>query len=178
MYTSVWIEATQTGDTVLQCAEYCGGKSKDQNGNELTYVPWPDPEHKNAVKGHWAMLASVVVQEEADYLKYLESLGGNKPPEERGKDLWAKKQCSGCHSIDGSKSVAPTWKGLWGRTETLNDGKTITVDENYVRESIYEPNAKIVQGYASPSVMPTFKGTLKDKDVDAVIAFLKTLKAQ
>ena len=52
------------------------------------------------------------------------------------------------------------------------------MDENYVRESIYEPNAKIVQGYASPSVMPTFKGTLKDKDVDAVIAFLKTLKAQ
>ena len=51
-------------------------------------------------------------------------------------------------------------------------------DENYIRESIYEPSAKIVQGYASPSVMPTFKGTIKDTDIDAIIAYMKTLKAQ
>jgi cytochrome c oxidase subunit 2 len=58
----------------------------------------------------------------------------------------------------------------------MNDGLKVVVDENYVRESVLEPNAKIVQGYASPSVMPTFKGTLKDKDIDAIIAYMKTLK--
>jgi cytochrome c oxidase subunit 2 len=167
MYSSVWFEATQTGETDLFCAEYCGGKSKDQNGNELAF---------DQFKGHWAMLSKVVIEEPAQYETYLESLGGNKPPAERGKSLYEKKQCIGCHTIDGSKGVAPTWKGIWGRTETMNDGTKVTVDENYVRESVLEPNAKIVQGYASPSVMPTFKGTLKDKDIDAIIAFMKTLK--
>ena len=167
MYTSVWFEATKPGQTDLFCAEYCGGKSKDQNGNELDFAQF---------KGHWAMHSDVSIESEADYQKYLDGLGGNKPPEERGKSLYEKKQCIGCHTIDGSKGVAPTWKGIWGRSEKLADGTSIVVDENYVRESILEPNAKIVAGYASPSVMPTFKGTLKDKDIDALIAFMKTLK--
>lgn len=167
MYTSVWFEATKPGEVDLFCAEYCGGKSKDQNGNEL------DPSQ---FKGHWAMLSKVTAESEADYQKYIDSLGGAKPPEERGRSLYEKKQCIGCHTIDGNKGVAPTWKGIWGRTEILSDGSKIVVDENYIRESILEPNAKIVQGYASPSVMPTYKGTLKDKDIDAIIAFMKTLK--
>jgi cytochrome c oxidase subunit 2 len=167
MYASVWVEATKAGKYVLTCAEYCGGKSKDQNGNEL------DPSQ---FKGHWSMQSDVIVESIDEYEKYLDGLMGNKPPEQVGKDLWAKKQCSGCHTIDGSKGVAPTWKGIWGREETMNDGKKVKVDENYVRESVLDPNAKIVQGYASPSVMPSFKGTLKDRDIDAIIAFMKTLK--
>lgn len=180
MYTSVWFEATHTGQVKLMCAEYCGGKSKDQNGNELPYIAVgdPDPNHQSQAKGHWAMMSDVSLESEENYQKYLEGLEGKGAPEERGKSLWAKKQCSGCHTIDGGKGVAPTWKGLWAKTEVLNDGKQILVDENYIRESILDPNAKIVAGYAQPSVMPTFKGTLKDKDIDAIIAFMKTLKAQ
>jgi cytochrome c oxidase subunit 2 len=169
MYTSVWVQATEPGEVVLTCAEYCGGKSKDQNGAELPFEQF---------KGHWAMQAKVVVESEEAYQKYQDGLGGNKPPEVRGRSLYEKKQCITCHTTDGSKGIAPTWKGLYGKTETLSDGKQIKVDENYIRESIYEPSAKIVQGYASPSVMPTFKGTVKDTDIDAIIAYMKTLKAQ
>ena len=169
MYSSVWVQATEPGNVVLTCAEYCGGKSKDQNGNELAEAQF---------KGHWAMQAKVVVESEEAYQKYQDGLGGNKPPEERGRALYEKKQCITCHTTDGSKGIAPTWKGLYGKIETLNDGKKIKVDENYIRESIYEPSAKIVMGYPSPSIMPTFKGVLKDTDIDNIIAYMKTLKAQ
>jgi cytochrome c oxidase subunit 2 len=70
--------------------------------------------------------------------------------------------------------VGPTLKGLFGRTVTMADGMAVTADEGYIRESIYDPGGKIVKGY--PNVMPTFKGSLTEEDLAAVIAYIKTLK--
>lgn len=149
-YTSLWFEATETGETVLFCTEYCG-------------------------TGHSDMLATVKVLEQADFEKWLEgSSGSDLPPEELGKALFVKRACATCHSLDGTRITGPTLKGLFGREEELADGTKIIADENYFRESLFNPAGQVVKGY--PPTMPVFKGLLKDKEVDALIAYLKTVK--
>jgi cytochrome c oxidase subunit 2 len=96
------------------------------------------------------------------------------PPEEKGKALAAQLGCLSCHSTDGSKSMGPTWKGLYGSRVPLEDGRTVKADERFLRESILDPQAKIVKGF--PPAMPAFRGRISDDDVAALIAFLKTLK--
>lgn len=149
-YTSVWFQATEVGETPLECTEYCG------------------TSHSN-------MLAKVIVMPEDDFNKWLEEVG--KPvglaPADYGKQLFTKNACITCHSVDGSKLTGPTMKGIFGRSEQLTTG-AVTVDENYLRESILNPQAKVVAGY--PPVMPTFKGILNDEKVDALIAYLKTIQ--
>ncbi len=95
-------------------------------------------------------------------------------PEELGQKLYDKNGCAACHTLDGSVSVGPTFKGLFGKNEKLQDGSSVLVDENYLRESILLPQEQIVAGFAP--VMPAFKGLLKDEEVDAIIAYIKTLK--
>ncbi len=83
--------------------------------------------------------------------------------------------CTACHSTTGNVSVGPTWAGLFGKEETLEDGAKVWADEGYLRESILDPNAKIVKGF-SPGIMPQdFRSKLSSADVDAIIAFIKTL---
>jgi len=152
-YTTLWFEATDVRDTVLLCTEYCG-------------------------VGHSDMMAEVKVLDDQAWKEALETGGlpGEKPlpPAEQGKKLFSSRSCNTCHSTDGTRIQGPTFKGVFGRTETLADGTQITVDENYIRESLLEPQKKIVQGY--PPVMPTYKGLLKEKDIDALIAYLKSVQ--
>ncbi|EYF06501.1 cytochrome c oxidase subunit II [Chondromyces apiculatus] len=151
LYTTIWFNATNAGDTALLCTEYCGS-------------------------GHSDMLATVKVLEESDFEKWIEQQSGpsDLPPEELGKLLYAKKSCATCHSVDGSPMQGPTFKGIFGRNEEFSDGSRVAVDENYIRESILNPQAKVVKGF--PAVMPTFRGLLKDREIDALIAYLKTVK--
>ena len=84
--------------------------------------------------------------------------------------------CSGCHTVDGVGAAGPTWLGLFGSEETLDDGTVVTVDEAYLRESILDPNAKIVEGF-SPNIMPDdFAERLSDSQLDLLIAYIKILK--
>jgi cytochrome c oxidase subunit 2 len=151
-YTSVWFEATRTGTSAIECTEYCG-------------------------KDHSNMLAKLVIMEPADYDKWLDEVSneGKKyaSPAKWGESLYTKNACNTCHTLDGNKLVGPTFKGLFGRSEKTNKG-AVTVDENYIRESILNPTAKVVDGYQP--VMPPFQGALKDDQIDALIAFLKTVK--
>ena len=80
--------------------------------------------------------------------------------------------CLSCHSVDGSASVGPTWKGLFGKTETMNDNTTVVVDEAYLKEAIINPNATVVVGF-SP-LMPPY--ALNDEELDALIAYTKAIK--
>lgn len=157
-YTTIWFEANAKRETVLFCTEYCG-------------------------VGHSEMMAKVFSVEPSEWEQFLETgeppSGDGKPqkelpPEELGKKLFTKFSCNTCHSLDGTRVQGPSFKGVFGRTETLADGSSQVVDENYIRESLLEPQKKIVQGY--PGTMPTFKGTLKDKQIDALIAYIKTVK--
>ncbi|MEW5853013.1 MAG: cytochrome c oxidase subunit II [Myxococcota bacterium] len=152
-YTTLWFEATEAGETTLFCTEYCGMSHSD-------------------------MLAHVKVLEPAEFEKWLSEEASAKakglPPEELGKNLYTGKGCNACHSLDGTPGAGPSFKGLFGKEETLADGTTAKVDENYLRESILTPAAKLVKGF--PPVMPTFQGQLKDEDVAGLIAFIKAQK--
>lgn len=151
-YTVAWFEATQPGDYQIFCTEYCG-------------------------KGHSEMLGRVKVVSEREFATWLESssgMGEGLAPEEYGAQLYKSRACNTCHSIDGTKLVGPTFKGLFGRQEAMADGTQIVADENYIRESLLAPRAKVVNGY--DPVMPTYQGILKDKQIDALIAYIKTLQ--
>jgi cytochrome c oxidase subunit 2 len=156
MYTYLWFTPTKVGIFDLYCAEYCG-------------------------TGHSAMLAKVIVMSPEAYDRW--ERGGKAeegeavaglPPDQLGEKLYKERGCNACHSIDGSTLVGPTWKGLFGHEVSMTDGSTVTADENYIRQSILEPQAKMVKGFGP--VMPAFKGILSDDEVAAIIAYIKTLK--
>jgi cytochrome c oxidase subunit 2 len=116
------------------------------------------------------------VVDEADYQAFI--AGKDKPPEgkslaEVGAELYKKNACNTCHTIDGSPLVGPSFKGVFGKNESFEDGTSNPVDENYIRQSILQPQAKIVKGFAGKT-MPPF--VMKDWKVDALIEFIKTLK--
>ena len=84
--------------------------------------------------------------------------------------------CVVCHSADGRRLVGPSWQGIYGIQETLVGDTTAEVNDEYLRESIVDPNAKIVKGFA-PNIMPgTYGDTLSNLDVDDIIAYIKTLQ--
>ena len=117
-----------------------------------------------------------IVHPPGGYEQWLEKAGDDsgKDPVEVGKTLYEKQGCNTCHSVDGSPRIGPSWKGLFGKHEQFTDGTSSTVDENYIRQSIVDPTAKIVQGFA-PS-MPTYQGKLKDTQINGIIAYIKSLK--
>lgn len=151
-YTVVWFEATEVGSYDILCAEYCG-------------------------TSHSRMLAKVKVMSENDYQAWVDSGGGlsgkGMSSVEFGKLLFQSKGCATCHSVDGSAKTGPTMKGKYGALEALAGGKSVKVDDNYLRESIVDPAAKVVQGFEP--VMPTYAGKLKDKQLNALIDYIKSL---
>lgn len=150
-YTSTWFEATYEGEFQLYCAEFCG-------------------------KGHSEMIGKVRVVSDSAYQAWIEAstvLGEGLSLEEYGAQLYKAKACITCHSLDGSVITGPSFLGLYGTMITLQDGSTVLFDENYARESILNPKAKVVEGYQP--VMPTFQGILKDRQIDALIAFIKSI---
>ncbi|MBA3498727.1 MAG: cytochrome c oxidase subunit II [Myxococcota bacterium] len=170
-YTYAWFFPTKPGTYRLTCAEYCGtdhsqmGKSQDKK----------DASGKIVEHGRRAV---VVVHKEGDYERYLaekfdEQKGGGDPIE-HGKKLYEKKGCNACHTLDGTIKIGPSFKGKWGTTVTTNAGP-VTFDENYVRESILTPNAKYQPGFPV-GTMPAFEGQLKERDIEGLIAWMKTLK--
>jgi len=153
-YTTVWFEAIEPGETTVECTEYCGGSAK---------------------AGHSDMYARVLVKSPEQFKEWLEADEfKGMPPAEVGQKLFSKYTCNTCHSVDGSPGTGPSFKGVWGREEKFADGSAGVVDDNYVRESVLNPTAKVVAGYAP--VMPSFKGQLKDEQIAAIIEYMKTLK--
>ena len=100
--------------------------------------------------------------------------GEKEPCTTQGPKLYERMGCATCHTVDGTRKIGPTWKGVFGTTEHFADGTSATVDENYIRESILDPQAKIVAGYTP--AMPTFKGKISDRGIGCVIAYIKSLK--
>ena len=150
-YTTTWFESNTPGDYTLFCAEYCG------------------TQHSN-------MLAKVVVHPSGEFEPWLENAGNfmeKMTPVEAGEILYTRRGCAQCHSIDDSAKTGPTFLDVYGTEQAMVDGSTITVDENYIRESILEPQAKVRAGYKP--VMPTYQGQLKDEEISALIAYIKSL---
>lgn len=96
-------------------------------------------------------------------------------PEAIGADLVKSYGCVSCHAVDSSRLVGPGWGGLFGSTVTLADGATVTADEAYLRESILDPNAQVVDGFPA-GVMPPYQGVMSQDEVDAVVAYILSLE--
>jgi cytochrome c oxidase subunit 2 len=92
----------------------------------------------------------------------------------QGQSLYRAQGCVGCHSVDGSANVGPTWQALYGAARTFADGGTAAADDAYLRESILQPGARVVQGY--PNVMPAY--ALGEEELAALVAYIQALGAE
>lgn len=161
MVTHFWFTPERAGRYEVLCAQLCG-------------------------VGHANMRSWVVVDEPAVYARWLagqSTFGGGAPsgasgapggpaePGKLGRLLAQQKGCVACHSVDGSRGVGPSWKGLYGSTEALEGGGTARVDDAYLRQAINAPQATVVRGY--PPVMPP--AGLSDAELAAVIDYIKTV---
>jgi cytochrome c oxidase subunit 2 len=150
-YSKVWFEATEPGEYELFCAEYCGTSHSD-------------------------MIAQVVVHPVGEFETWLEDASNfleTMSPVDAGRKLYQIRGCQQCHSVDGTAKTGPTLLGVFGHSQSLADGSSIIADENYIRESILEPAARVVAGYEP--VMPTYQGRIKDEEIIAIIEYLKSL---
>jgi cytochrome c oxidase subunit 2 len=176
-YTDLWFEAKQVGTFKLLCAEFCGKGHSDMVRNVYVYAKEEFSgklENLNPLKG---LSDEQYAEYKADPQKFIEGhpeVTNLLSPAEMGARVYEKKGCRACHSVDGKAGTGPTFLGLWGRQERITDGPSVVVDENYVRESIVDPNAKIVEGFRAQ--MSSYQGKITDRQIDALIAYFKTLK--
>lgn len=91
----------------------------------------------------------------------------------KGKEVAERSGCVACHSSDGTRLVGPSWKGVYQAQVTLQDGSTVKADEDYLTQSILDPTAQVVQGFAP--VMPSYQGLITPQDLSAVLAYIKSL---
>jgi len=151
-YTTLWFTPTKIGTYNLFCAEYCGTQ-------------------------HSGMIRKVKVVEESEYIAWVTEKANSTAglsPVDLGKSVFGKKGCAACHSVDGAAGIGPTLKGRFEHKVALANGSEVIADAEYIRESIMEPNAKIVKGFAG--AMPSYKGQLSDTEMDGLIAYFQTLK--
>jgi cytochrome c oxidase subunit 2 len=147
-YTTVWFEATKTGSYHIFCAEFCGAE-------------------------HSKMGGQVVVLEPEEYERWLAGgAAASLPPAEAGRVLFDQLACTTCHG-DGDGGRGPALRGLYGEEVTLNDGRTIVANDEYLRESILNPANKIVAGFQP--LMPTYKGQISEENVFKLITYIKSL---
>jgi cytochrome c oxidase subunit 2 len=144
-YTSIWFTPTRAGEFHLFCAEYCG-------------------------TDHALMKGRVVVQAPAEFGRWLRAGSTQPGMAARGFELFRRYGCSGCHAA-GSTVHAPDLTGLLGRRVHLQDGRELTADEAYVRDSILLPRKDVVAGYAP--IMPSFAGQIGEEDILAIIEYIR-----
>jgi cytochrome c oxidase subunit 2 len=146
----MWFIGQELGDFDIFCAEYCGDR-------------------------HSYMLSSVHVLPEEDYLIWLNDTTASA--DHPGLTVLKKNACLSCHSLDGSRLVGPSFQGIWGRQEVVvTDGqeREIVVDDQYIKTSIYEPNADVVKGY-NQGLMISYKELISEEEIGQIIEYLKTL---
>jgi cytochrome c oxidase subunit 2 len=150
-YTTMWFNPDTTGTYYLFCAQYCG------------------VEHSH-------MVGKVVVMEPTEYEAWVAggSATGAQTGVSSGEDLFVAKACNTCHRQDMTARAPMLW-GLFGKKVALQDGSTVLADEGYIRESIVNPQAKIVVGYQP--IMPTFRGQLSEEEIIELIRYIQSLKA-
>src|SRR5271165_908512 len=146
-YTTAWFRATKPGIYHLFCAQYCGTM-------------------------HSGMIGQVVVMEPAQYEAWLSGGGTTGSLAANGESLFQQLGCPTCHRSD-TQGRGPNLVGIFGKPVQLEDGRIVAADENYIRESILNPSAKIVSGFKP--IMPVFQGLVGEEQLNALVAYIKSL---
>lgn len=145
-YTTLWFEPTKVGEYHLFCAEYCG-------------------------TDHSRMTGKVIVMEQAAYEEWLGGPAtGTETMAEAGERLFEQQACGSCHT-ETENARAPSLVGRFGGMTALQGGQTVPFDEAYVRESLLQPEAKLVAGY--DAIMPSYEGSISEEGILQLIAYLK-----
>jgi cytochrome c oxidase subunit II len=150
--SSFWFTPMKAGRYEAMCAQLCGVGHPDMRGFVRV--------EEGAAFDAWLATHPTFTQQRS---------AAASDPLARGRALTLTKACAGCHSIDGSSGVGPTWKGLFGKQENLEGGGTVQVDEAFLREFIRNPTARDIKGF--PNVMPPIP--LTDEELDALVAYIK-----
>jgi cytochrome c oxidase subunit 2 len=145
-YTTMWFTPSVPGSYHLFCAQYCG-------------------------TNHARMVGNVIAMNPDKYAEWLGSGTGFSMAHE-GEILYNKLQCTNCHA-PGKGAGGPNLNGLFGRMVELADGRTALADEAYIRESILNPDAKVIPGFRS--AMPSFQGIVTEDQLLQLIAYVKSL---
>lgn len=148
-YTTQWFEATTPGTYHLFCAEYCG-------------------------MNHSGMIGSVIVMQPTEFDNWLSGNAAQQSPAVAGQQLFESLGCVSCHGANGEGGRGPALAGLFGRQVFLTNGQTVVADESYVRESIENPQAKLVSGFGP--IMPTFQGQVTPEQLIQIMSFIKSLQ--
>lgn len=150
-YTYQWFEATKPGRYHLFCAEYCG-------------------------MNHSGMGGWIVVMEPTEFDNWLSGNAGQQSTATSGQQLYQTLGCASCHGNNGEGGRGPALLGVFNNEVQLEGGQKVKADESYVRESILNPQAKLVAGYGP--IMPTFQGAVTEEQIVQLIAYLKSLSSQ
>lgn len=146
-YRTMWFQATKVGRYHIFCAEYCGTL-------------------------HSGMIGWVEVMEPTEYQKWLAG-GSEGSLASQGEQLFQKYACATCHTNDAT-GRGPVLAGIVGKAVPLADGRSVVADDNYLRESILNPTAKVAAGFQP--IMPAFQGQVSEEDLIRIIAFVKTMQ--
>ncbi len=146
-YTVTWFHATKQGTYHIFCAQYCG------------------TEHSN-------MIGQVIVMDQGEYQAWLSGGGAEGSLSGTGQKLFQQYGCATCHRSD-VQGRGPNLTGVFGKPVLLDDGRTVIADENYIRESVLNPGAKVVSGFKP--IMPTFQGQLSEEQLMALVEYVKSL---
>jgi len=148
-YRTMWFQATKTGRFHIFCAEYCG-------------------------MNHSGMIGSIIVMQPSEFDNWLSGNAAQQSPAVAGQQLFQSLGCVSCHGANGEGGRGPALAGLFGRQVFLTNGQTVIADEAYVRESIENPQAKLVSGFGP--IMPTFQGQVTPEQLIQIMSFIKSLQ--
>jgi cytochrome c oxidase subunit II len=149
-YTTLWFEATKPGRYHLFCAEYCG-------------------------TNHSGMTGSIEVMEPREFDQWLAGGANQESPIAAGQKLYQSQGCTSCHGVNGEGGKGPPLVSLFGTQVRLEGGQTVEANEDYIRSSIRNPQAQIVEGYRQP-LMPTYyKEQLSEEHLLQIMTFIKSL---
>jgi len=146
-YTTAWFRATKPGVYHLFCSQYCGSQ-------------------------HSGMIGQVTVMEPAQYEAWLSGGLTSGSLAASGETIFQQLGCPTCHRSD-TQGRGPNLVGLFGKPVQLDDGRSILADENYIRESILSPSAKVVSGFKP--IMPVFQGLVTEEQLNGLVAYVKSL---
>jgi len=146
-YTTMWFRATRVGTYHLFCAQFCGTM-------------------------HSGMVGDIVVMDPHDYKAWMTNGQPSGGLAQTGMTLFQQLGCSTCHNME-TQGRGPNLRGVFGNPVQLEDGRTVVADENYVRESILFPAAKVVSGFKN--IMPSWQGQVTEDQLDQLIAYIRSL---